>query len=92
MGVSNSMEDGMIDEETRAALTLTKDDLLAMLNASEPASVAHTRRPPREADRVALESSEPSVNALLRSRNEGPPRARVVQALPKTGGEIHLVS
>jgi hypothetical protein len=71
------MEGGLMDEEERAALKLTRQDLEAMLNASEPADVARSTLPPREAEFLALHSPAPDLDAVFRSKNEGSRRMKV---------------
>lgn len=80
-----------MDDETRAALELTKDDLVAMLNASEPANVARTA-PPRSVERVVLKSSEPHMNAFLHSKNEGYRGVHVGSPVTKPTVDDDLIS
>lgn len=62
-----------MDDETREALELTKEDLAAMLGAGEPAQVARRRAPAHSAS-VTMHSSEPAVEALLNGVNTGQAR------------------
>jgi hypothetical protein len=52
MGMSDGMEDGLMDDEIRSALEMTKDELLARAAKGEPAHVA--RSDPRGSDFAAL--------------------------------------
>lgn len=51
MGMSDGMEDGLMDDEIRDALKMTKDELLARAAKGEPADVA--RSDPRRRDATA---------------------------------------
>lgn len=66
-----------MDDETREALELTKDDLAAMLGEGEPAHVARRRAPAHSAS-VTVHSSQPAVEALLNGVNTGQAR-RVIR-------------
>ena len=54
MGVSDGMEDGLMDDEIRDALAMTKEELLARAAKGEPADVARSN--PRERTSTASES------------------------------------
>lgn len=64
----HGMENGLVDDETREALELTKDELVEMLDAGEPAVLV--RQPPRTAA-VTMHSSNPEINKALNSTNCG---------------------
>lgn len=69
----NSMENGLVDEEAREALELSKDDLVEMLEAGEPATLASEAPQKRRAVRVfiSVHSSDPSLDQMLHSTNDG---------------------
>ena len=84
MGMSDGMEN-LMDDEQRAALEMSRDDLLRMFAEGEPATVRRTNAQQRNA--VAHTSSEDGQLAdLLNSTNQaGPvrmPMHRVINREP----------
>lgn len=59
MGMSDGTEDGLMDDEIRDALAMTREELLARAAKGEPADVA--RSDPRRGDATA---SRPGVIAM----------------------------
>jgi uncharacterized membrane protein len=89
MGVSDSMEDGLMDKEIQEALELTKEDLLKMADAGKTARIAHKepRRVRRKQDLnqrtagVVTQATERQAKLVVRLENVPP---GMVLGLPST--------
>jgi hypothetical protein len=65
MGMSDGVEDGLMDDEIRDALKLTKEELLARAASGEPADVA--RSAPRRRGATALQSGAITMESDISS-------------------------
>jgi hypothetical protein len=65
--MSDGMEDGLMDEETRDALAMTREELLARAAKGEPADVARSasRRGDATASRPGVITMESDVTSIV---------------------------